>query len=69
MRSSPGASTLISLYITVAEVLVIFNDANARIKGVQILDHEIKQEILLVTPSFFFKSYNLLYQNSSDFKG
>ena len=69
MRSSPGVSTLISLYITVAEVLVIFNDANARIKGVQILDHEIKQEILLVTPSFFFKSYNLLYQNSSDFKG
>ena len=69
MRSSPRVSTLISLYITVAEVLVIFNDANARIKGVQLLDHEIKQEILLVTPSFFFKSYNLLYQNSSDFKG
>ena len=69
MRSSPGVSTLISLYITVAEVLVIFNDANARIKGVQILDHEIKQEILLVTPSFFFKRYNLLYQNLSDFKG
>ena len=69
MRSSPGVSTLISLYITVAEVLVIFNDANARIKGVQILDHEIKQEILLVTLSFFFKSYNLLYQNPIDFKG
>ena len=43
MRSSPGVSTLTLLYITVAEVPVIFIDADTRIKGVQIGDHEIKQ--------------------------
>ena len=42
MRSSPGASTLMLLYITVAEVPAIFTDADTRIKGVQIGDHEIK---------------------------
>ena len=43
MRSSPGVSTLILLYATVAEVPAIFNDANTRIKEVQIGDHKIKQ--------------------------
>ena len=35
--------TLILLYVTVAEVLVIFADADTRIKGVHIGDHKIKQ--------------------------
>ena len=43
MRSSPGVSTLILTYITVAEVTAIFTDADARVKGVQIGYHEIKQ--------------------------
>ena len=43
MRSSSGVSTLILLYITVAEVPAIFIDADTRIKGLQIGDHEIKQ--------------------------
>ena len=43
MRSLPGVSTLILFYITVAEVYVIFTDADTRIKGVPIGDHEIKQ--------------------------
>ena len=43
MRSSPGVSTLILLYVTVAEVPAIFTDADTRIKGVQIGDHKIKQ--------------------------
>ena len=36
-------STLILFYITVAEVHVIFTDADTRIKGVQIGDNEIEQ--------------------------
>ena len=43
MRSSPGVPSLILFYITVAEVPAIFTDADTRIKGVQIGDHEIKQ--------------------------
>ena len=43
MRSSPGVSTLILLYVTVAEVPAIFSDADTKIKGVQIGDHKIKQ--------------------------
>ena len=43
MRSPPGVATLILVYSTVAEVLVIFNDANTTIKGVKIGDPEIKQ--------------------------
>ena len=43
MRRSPGVSTLILLYITVAEVLAIFVDTGTRIKGVNIGDHKIKQ--------------------------
>ena len=43
MRSSSGVSTLILLYITVAAVPAIFIDADTRIKGLQIGDHEIKQ--------------------------
>ena len=43
MRSSSGVSTLILLYITVAEVPAIFIDGDTRIKGLQIADHEIKQ--------------------------
>ena len=36
MRSSPGVSTPIMLYVAVAEVPAIFTDADTRIKGVQI---------------------------------
>ena len=43
MRVSAGVSTLILLYITVAEVLSIFIDVDTRIKRVQIGDHKIKQ--------------------------
>ena len=43
MRNSPGVSTLILLYVIVAEVPVILTDADTRIKGVQIGDHKIKQ--------------------------
>ena len=43
MSSSPGVSTLILLYVTVAEVPATFTDADTRIKGVQIGDHKIKQ--------------------------
>ena len=42
-RSSPEVHTLIQLYVTVAEVPAIFTDADTRIKGVQIGDHQIKQ--------------------------
>ena len=41
--SLPGVSTLILLYITVVEVLVIFINVDRKIKGVQIGDHEIKR--------------------------
>ena len=43
MRISPAGSTLIQLYVTVAEVPAILTDADTRIKGVQIGDHKIKQ--------------------------
>ena len=42
-RSLAGVSTLILLNITVVEVLAIFINADRRIKGVQIEDHETKQ--------------------------
>ena len=59
-RSLPGVSTLILFYITVPEVPAIFTDANSRIKGVQIGDHEIKQLILLIIPPFFLRGINCL---------
>ena len=43
MRSSPGVYTLTLLYVTAAEVLAIFTDADTRIKRVEIGDHKIKQ--------------------------
>ena len=43
IRSLPGVFTLILLYITVVEVLAIFINADRRINGVQIGDHETKQ--------------------------
>ena len=43
MRSSSGVSTIMLLNTTVAEVFAMFTDADIRIKGVQIGDHEIKQ--------------------------
>ena len=52
-RSSQEVYTLIQLYVTVAEVPAIFTDAYTRIKGVQIGDHKVKQQILLITPPFF----------------
>ena len=42
MRRSPGVSTLIQLYVTVAEVPDTFTDVDTRIKGVQVGDHKIK---------------------------
>ena len=42
MRSSPEVYTLILLYVTVAEILAIFTDADTKIKGVQMGDHKIK---------------------------
>ena len=49
-----GVSTLILLYITVVEALAIFINADRRIRGVQIGDHETKQLILLMTSPIFF---------------
>ena len=43
MRSLPGVSTLILLYMTVVDVLAIFISAGTRIKRVQIGSHENKQ--------------------------
>ena len=51
---------LILLYVTVAEVPAIFTDADTRIKGVQIGDHKIKQQILLITPPFFLRDITCL---------
>ena len=41
------------LYITVVEVLAIFINADRKIKGVQIGDHETKQQILLMASPIF----------------
>ena len=72
MRSSPGVLTLILLYITLAEVSAIFIDADTNIKGVQLGEHEIKKQILVMMPPFFLrniiKRYHLPYQKTSDFK-
>ena len=43
-----------------AEVPAIFTDADTRIKGVQIGDHEIKQKILLIKPPLFLRGINCL---------
>ena len=43
LRSLPGVSTLILLYITVVDVIAIFINADGRIKGVQIGGNEPKQ--------------------------
>ena len=43
IRSLTGFFIVILLYITVVEVLAIFINADRRIKGVQIGDHETKQ--------------------------
>ena len=59
-RSSPRVHILILLYVTVAEVPAIFTDADTRIKGVQIGDHKIKQQILLITPPFFLRDITCL---------
>ena len=53
-------STLILLYINVTELLAILNDVDTRIKGVQIEDHEIKQENLLMTKAFFLRDITCL---------
>ena len=46
-------------HTVMAEVPTIFIDADARIKGVQIGDHEIKQSILPMT-SFFLRDITCL---------
>ena len=56
MRSSPGVSTLILLYITLAKLPNIFIDADTKIKRVQIGDHEIKQQIELIMIPFFLRN-------------
>ena len=43
IRNLAEVSTLILLFITVVEVFAIFINADRRIKGVQIGDHETKQ--------------------------
>ena len=43
IRNLAEVSILILLYITVVEVFAIFINADRRIKGVQIGDHETKQ--------------------------
>ena len=43
VRRLAGFYTLILLYITVFETLAIFINADRRIKGMQIGDHETKQ--------------------------
>ena len=45
MRSSPGLSTLILLYITVANVPAIFIDADTKIKRVQIGTMKLNNKI------------------------
>ena len=55
-----GFSTLTLLYITVVEMLAIFINADRRIKGVQIVDRETKQEILLITPTIFLRDITCL---------
>ena len=50
------------LCIIVAEVLAIFIDANTRINGIQIGDHEIKIVNLLTTPPFYQNRIKLLVQ-------
>ena len=47
------------LYITVVEIIAIFINADKRIKGVQIGDHETKPYILLKTP-FFLRDISCL---------
>ena len=60
MRSSPGASTLILLCITVAEMAAIFTDADTRIKGVQIRNYKIKLWILPIRLPFLLRDINCL---------
>ena len=49
-------------YITVTEVLAIFIDSDTRVKGVQIADHEMKQNILLMAPSFLLRDITCITQ-------
>ena len=60
MRSSPGVSTLILVYVTVAKVRAIFIDADTKKKGVQLSDYELKQYVLLMTPPFFLQDITYL---------
>ena len=60
MISLPAISTLIRLYVTVAEVPAIFTDADTGIKGVQIGDHKIKKKILLITAPSFLRDITCL---------
>ena len=53
-------STFILLYITVVEVLAIFIIADTMINGVQIGNHETKQNILLITTPFFLRDITCL---------
>ena len=58
--SFPGVLTFVRLYIIVAEVLVMFIDDDAKIKGEQLGVHEIKQKILSMTPPFFLRGITCL---------
>ena len=43
------------LSVTVAEVPAILTDADTKIKGVQIENNKIKQQLLLIKPPFFLR--------------
>ena len=48
-------STLILVYVTVAEVPAIFTDAGTTMKGVEIGDHDIKQYFFVDNTTIFYK--------------
>ena len=50
-------STLIMVYITVAEVPAIFTDAGTTMKGVEIGDHDIKQYFFVDNTTIFYERY------------
>ena len=55
MRISPGALTLLLLYIT--KVPAIFIDADIRIEGIKIGDHKIKKKFFNDDNTIFLKRY------------
>ena len=56
------------LYIIAAEVLASFINANKKIKGIQIGDHEIKTVNFADNTAIFLRDITCLDKNTSDFK-